>query len=590
MNAKRVSMNRTSVATFLCCLIFSLVSSPQSLANSPGVATPKSSCEVVLEQLDKDRTRCAGKESSEPCKGQLQKAENLYYSACGGQQPLDGPRECKDAYRELTQEESKMSSACGSAGISGDCYAHADKCNRCQGTDAGDPMCETLDTVDFDSDPDANKRPASIMDFMNFGQSGTSSASGQKYAPDPKKARTMYKNCPAMAGKDLKEWMDRAKDAQQTVTDKQKEIADLEARNGDIDRQLRSTIEGIDEDAQAVADDADTVRQEMNQQMRAAKGDARNRVAQLLDSMDRIEEQIISTNKAYDDAYNAYLNALAQLDQQCHAAALNRLSAMQTRMQNLIDKSTYSVGSFNDLVGKVGVSDRKKSQAMLNRDFNRCKNDPSYKASADAAKRALDSARKAADNAIASLRKRQDAMSRAIQDANERELPEQLQEILAAANDKLKKLQNKLMTLATRKQNAIADAAEKKQENMKLIMLARQEADVAQEVHRQYQAYLNEKMVASGGIDSDGSKVSEAINSLGAVRGAAHTVVASCNCDMGVGAGTNVAYCRKACTLVYKASDDWDSDVSISDSLLGSVCDHFGTGPVSGRSTTPGSR
>ncbi|MCB0385361.1 MAG: hypothetical protein KDD43_08210, partial [Bdellovibrionales bacterium] len=404
------------------------------------------------------------------------------------------------------------------------------------------------------------------------------------------KARTMYKNCPAMAGKDLKEWMDRAKDAQQTVTDKQKEIADLEARNGDIDRQLRSTIEGIDEDAQALADEADTVRTEMNQQLRAAKGEARNRVAQLLDAMDRIEEQIISTNKAYDDAYNAYLNALAQLDQQCHAAALNRLMAMQTRMQEMIDKSTYSVGSFNQLAEKVGVSDRKKAQAMLNRDFNRCKIDPSYGASADAAKRALDSARKSADNAIASLRQRQDSMSKAIQDANERELPEQLQEILAAAADRLKKLQNRLMQLATRKQNAITDAGEKKQENMKLIMLARQEADVAQEVHRQYQAYLNEKMVASGGIDSDGSKVSEAINSLTSVRGAAHTVVASCNCDMEVGAGLNVAYCRKACTYLYKATDDWDPDVAVTDNELGVHCSHFGTGALKGRSTSPGTR
>lgn len=581
MNAKRVSRFLSSVAISCWCLIL-LNAAPSWAADPPRPASGMagdSNCRNMREMHERKAAECNALANNSPQKAPCQtQAQALYdqtIRVCTNQSFDDKPRECREAFAELGREEAKMSTSCGAAGIEGDCFAHLDKCLRCQGTDTTDPVCETLETAEPDTT--GPNRPATISDFMNFGNPSAAASSTQRYAPDATRARARYKNCPALAGADLEKWMDRVKDAQQTAQEKRKAITELETRNGEIDRDLRTAVETIDEDAQKVVTEAKKVRTEMNAELQNAQKDIRNRVAQLLDGIDRIEEQIISTDKAYDDAYNAYLNALAQLDQQCHAAALNRLNAMQTQMQQMIDRSTYSVGSFNNLVGKVGVSDRKKAQVMLNRDFQRCKNDPSYKATADAAKRALDGARRAADNAKKALRERQDKMRLAIKDAGERELPEQSKRILEAATDRLAELQDKLNSLEKKKVNAINDAAQKKQENMKRIALATQEADVAEQTLKQYQAYLNEKMVASGGAPTNAGKVTEAMSALATVRAAAQTVVAACLCDGDAGAATNAGHCRRACDIVVKADSNYDSTEAITDATRASRCGHFGT-------------
>ena len=272
---------------------------------------------------------------------------------------------------------------------------------------------------------------------------------------------------------------------------------------------------------------------------------------------------------------------------------------MQIKKQELIKKSQFSVGSFNSLVAQVGISNRKRAQLIVARYFRQCKTDPSYKASATAAKRALDSAKKTTDNAIRMLRERQDKMEQAIKDANERDMPEALKEIVTRGNESLEKIQNRLLRLEKRKQNVIRSSAEKKQELMKKIMLAKQELDVAEQVLKQSQAYLNAKMAVAEGVSAEAGKVGEAMNAFSDVTSSAGSAVASCGCDTPPKYATNkngqktvllknlnYSSCVKACDILVKSSSDWDPDTSITDSTRADFCENFDRYPqLKGKNT-----
>lgn len=581
------------VLTLGCCVVVNLVllsaqgasqatSSPLVLQQPKDICSDNDMMSAYADKLCKkfknasENLSCLEKETEKMVKGCISKSS-------GGQSEL---QDCNKAYEKFTENDGKLAAACGAAGIDGDCFAHIDKCLKCQGTESTDPICASLDTEEIDStDPD--KRPASISDFMGMGQQG-SSASTVKYTPDPKKAALRYKNCPAMAGVDLKEWMTKVKDAQREVADSKKEVVDLTEKNSEIESQLRDTKLEKDKAMTETVDEAEDVKQKMNDQMRNEKNEARKTISQLLEQSSAIENQIIAAEKSFDDAYSSYLNALAALDQQCHAAALQKLAALQTAMQAKIDKSTYSTGSFNSLLNEVGVSSRKKSQSMVNRDFQRCKADPAYTSTAQAAKRSLDSTRASANNAIKALRDKKDQIASTIKDANERELPEALKGVVENANRDLAKLQNKLKQLALEKQSAIEDANKKTILNNQRIALANQQVAVAEQVLQQSQAYLNQKMVASGEVETDGTKISEALSALTLVRSSAETVVASCGCNSdSEGAGAqNTSYCKSACTVLVKSHEEWEPTTSITDSMLSEQCTSYSSAKKSSGGAT----
>lgn len=582
------------VLTLGCCVAVNLVllsaqgaspatSSPLVLQQPKDICSDNDMMSAYAERLCKEskdatqKARCIDKENAKMTRGCQAKS-------IGGQSDL---QDCNKAYEKFTENDGKLAAACGAAGIDGDCFAHIDKCLKCQGTESTDPVCASLDTEEIES-TDPGKRPASISDFMGMGQG--SSASTGKYTPDPNKAALRYKNCPALAGVDLKEWMTKVKDAQREVADSKKEVVDLTEKNSEIESQLRDTKLEKDKAMTEAVDEAAEVKQNMNDQMRAEKNEARKTISQLLEQSSAIENQIIAAEKSFDDAYSSYLNALAALDQQCHAAALQKLAALQTAMQAKIDKSTYSTGSFNKLLNEVGVSSRKKSQSMVNRDFQRCKADPAYTSTAQAAKRSLDSTRTAANNAIKALRDKKDQIYFTIKDANERELPEALKGVVESANLKLSKVQNKIKQLALEKQSAIDDANKKTILNNQRIALANQKVAVAEQVLQQTQAYLNQKMVASGEVETDGKKISEALSALTLVRSSAETVVASCGCNSDSDGSQNTSYCKSACTVLVKSHEEWEPTAKITDSMLSGQCSSYSSGikasETSVRSTT----
>lgn len=580
-----IAFKLPKVLTLGCCAAINLVflsAQGASQTTSPPVVyqTQKDFCSdsdllnAYSERLCKnkkfanetEKASCIDKENEKISRGCVAKIN-------GGLSEL---QDCNKAYEKFTENDGKLAAACGAAGIEGDCFAHVDKCLKCQGTESTDPVCASLDTEEIDST--GSERPASISDFMGMGQG--SSASTGKYTPDPKKAALRYKNCPAMAGVDLKEWMEKVKDAQREVTDSKKEVVDLTEKNSEIEAQLRDTKLEKDKAMTETLEKAEDVKQKMNDQMKAEKNEARKAISRLLEQVTEIENQIIAAEKSYDDAYSSYLNALAALDQQCHAAALQKLAALQTAMQARIDKSTYSTGSFNKLLNEVGVSSRKQSQAMVNRDFQRCKADPAYTSTAQAAKRSLDSTRLAVSNAIKALKGKKDQIYFAIKDANERELPEALKGVIESANLELSKLQNQLKQLALEKQSAIEDANKKTILNNQRIALANQKVAVAEQVLQQNQAYLNQKMVASGEVETDGKKVSEAMSIVTLVRSSAETVVASCGCNSdpdGEGA-QNTSHCKSACTVLVKSHEEWEPKVSISNEMLSEQCSSYSSG------------
>jgi hypothetical protein len=592
---KMIAFKLPKVLTLGCCAAINLV-----LLSAHGASTAASPPAVYQVQKDicsdddmmnayaeglckkftnaTEKSTCIDKEKDKMIRGCIAKSS-------GGQSEL---QDCNKAYEKFTENDGKLAAACGAAGIDGDCFAHVDKCLKCQGTESTDPICASLDTEEIES-TDPEKRPASISDLMGMGQQGSSGSTG-KYTPDPKKAALRYKNCPAMAGVDLKEWMTKVKDAQREVTDSKKEVVDLTEKNSEIEAQLRDTKLEKDKAMTETVDEAEDVKQKMNDQMRNEKNEARKTISQLLEQSSAIENQIIAAEKSYDDAYSSYLNALAALDQQCHAAALQKLAALQTAMQAKIDKSTYSTGSFNSLLNEVGVSSRRKSQSMVNRDFQRCKADPAYTSTAQAAKRSLDSTRTAASNAIKALKDKKDQIYFTIKDANERELPEALKGVVESANLNLSKLQNTLKQLALEKQSAIEDANKKTILNNQRISLANQKVAVAEQVLQQTQAYLNQKMVASGEVETDGTKISEAMSALTLVRSSAETVVASCGCNSnseGEGA-QNTSHCKSACTVLVKSHEEWEPSNSITDSMLSEQCTSYASGRKgSGTSSRP---
>ena len=591
MNAKRMSIKLTGAVYFLNSLLFALLPTQTAFGTkvqSSSLPMGKSSCQVMWEQHDKLDQSCAKQAYTAECLAQLEKAKLDAKSACGVQTSGES---CESAMKELSDEEEKFNSACGDARIDGNCFVHINKCVRCQGVNSTDPMCESMDTVEIGEDEtDPNKRPASINDILNvfYGQiPDQSSSSRHRHAPSAAKAKVRYKNCPAMSQIDLNKWMDKTKEAQQTVQDKKKEIVDLEERSGEIDRDLRNTVESIDEDAQKLLDEASSIRNRMKESLNDRQSQTQNAIYKILDEIDKIDGQIISANKAYEDAYSSYLNTLAQLEQQCHAAALQQLNARQIRVQQQIGKSKYSVGSFKSLASRSGVSDRKRAQRLVAQSFRQCKAGRTYKASAAAAKRALKSAQKSIKNTNKALRLRQDKLQQRLQGAQERELPQALQEVVAKANESLQKAQTQLQQLEKRKQKAIQNAAEKKRESMKKILLAKQELDVAEQALRQSQAYLNAKMTASGGVSAEAGKVSQAINAFTSVISSVHSATAACGCDAPPSYTTdksgrrvpvrssNFPSCVKVCTTLVKSSSDWNSDVSITDSARANVCEIF---------------
>lgn len=335
--------------------------------------------------------QCIAKESAKIVKGCVAKST--------GQQQ-DG-ESCKDSYDKFQKEDKELRAACSSVPIDGDCFTHVNKCLKCQGSDSTDSICASLETEEIDSDLDPDSKPASISDYLNAGQS--TSASTTKYTPDRKKAAIRYKNCPAMAGTDLEKWITRVRDAQTAASDSKKRIIELQEKNNDIEAQLNDTKIEKQKEMQDAATEAEDAKQQMLNDMDKEKNEARKTVAALLEQSTVIENQIAATQKAYDDAYRTYLDAMAKLDDLCYAEAKQKLAAAQIAAQEKIKNSQYSTNSLNSLLGQVGISSRVKAQSRVNEDFRFCKRDPTHQAQITMAKRALDSAKQAANQARQSL-------------------------------------------------------------------------------------------------------------------------------------------------------------------------------------------
>ncbi|MCB0361950.1 MAG: hypothetical protein KDD35_04495, partial [Bdellovibrionales bacterium] len=372
MAAFRLSRNVTLAMLVVTSSLFSTLflvlspsqsragTTPPPAAGQAYVVAQPSFCDKLIADPNSARQSfdllCKGKGTTCVETALSKKIEECMKMATGSQSEQ---KDCNSSYEKFVENNGKMNAACGGAGIDGDCFAHVNKCLKCQGTDVNYSDCASLDTEDVKEDV------ASINDLMGFGSRTSTSV---KYTPDPEKASIRYKNCPAMAGADLKDWISRVKDAQSASADAKRKIVDLTEKSNDIESQLRDTKIEKEKEMQDTVSEAEDVRQEMNNQLDEEKNKARQTISQLLEQSSEIENQIIATQKAYDDAYGTYLNALSALDQQCHAAALQKLTALQSMKQAKIDKSNYSTSSFNRLLGQVGLSSRRVAQKRVNED------------------------------------------------------------------------------------------------------------------------------------------------------------------------------------------------------------------------------
>lgn len=324
-----------------------------------------------------------------------------------------------------------------------------------------------------------------------------------------------------------------AHELETTLLKAQKELSEIGQALTDKQNELNDNYETLNSEAQKAME---KLKAQLEEGLQKATQDITTSISNMETDIRRIEQSKRS-------AQIAYAEGLANLDRQCHAAALARVEALRKQMTEQMKTSTYTSGNFSKLMQSVGTSSRQKFQVKADEFFQDCRKDKAYRSSVESTERARKNTIDTANEEIAALRKKQDqARSELLQlrTTQSQKVLTQINQISQDASRKSALIQKELLT-AQMKSQAKTSAAQ-----AEIAVIQRKLGEEKAEIN-DTQTKLRLIRKSSGSNASTAPKegsVDNAVSSLKEAERMAKEVINTC-CSTG-----NDGRCKSACEFM----------------------------------------
>jgi hypothetical protein len=274
---------------------------------------------------------------------------------------------CRSRVKEFTKHANEFKAACQKGGISDPdpdtkkgyaCARNLQACGSCQGASKGGKG----DDDDEDSDTG--------IDCSKYNKLNPTT-------PTAKTSQIAY--CPTIAAADIKQWEKDVDTAQKAVDDLRKQIPDMQAQMAKVD----SDVAAKKEEMTSKSAEADSKFRDRREEIEdGAEGTVKTAVAnkrQMQDKYDAASDEIQNQKRKIEEAYlTSYKGTIRQLEMQCHATALKQVEDMRQMRLAEIKTSSFTVNGFNELVGRIGLTDMQRDQMVAQRFYNLCVQDKAY--------------------------------------------------------------------------------------------------------------------------------------------------------------------------------------------------------------------
>lgn len=277
------------------------------------------------------------------------------------------------------------------------CMAQIARCGACSdgaqsASFAGKTLdCGTTPETEVDSD-DKSATNAAVSALAGFSRGSAGSASLKRLKDDFEAQRSELLACLPGSGddaddfkKDLRDSREKVDDFEEKLRKKQEELEKLDRDQIDLQNSLTDKADDVNSKLTSVLEEIDSVKDKQ-------EGESTSAVVQAQHDLDKIGAEIKRLMRSRDDAYNAYADKVSELDSQCHASALAQVQNYQKEVFAQISRSEFSSGDFNGVLTRAGTTMKQKFQEMALKQFQACKQDPSYSMAVKSRTRARDAA------------------------------------------------------------------------------------------------------------------------------------------------------------------------------------------------------
>lgn len=241
---------------------------------------------------------------------------------------------CKTELKDFKKAKNDFQTACGEAGITGDCVKAMAKC------DPGASGSDNTESSDDDS-------------------KGAS-------------AERQFKKCPVLAGEDKDAFEKRMNDQRKKTDEMQKKIDDLESKAND---KITATNEKLTEIKSQATDAAKKHQQDLKEATRAQQESEKaimDQFYKLQSDISAGEDSLGQVDVSLREA-TVKLNATkAQIRLNCDASAMAEVSKLQDQVLGKLASNSYNRGGESAMFKNVGLTDRQEWQRIAQKYYNWC--------------------------------------------------------------------------------------------------------------------------------------------------------------------------------------------------------------------------
>ncbi|NJL25832.1 MAG: hypothetical protein HC902_12090, partial [Calothrix sp. SM1_5_4] len=461
--------------------------------------------------------------------------------------------ECDEEKKAFTKAASEFIGACNTAGITNKtnpngnigCAMALQQCGCRFKNPPPDLQCDSIDSGG--DDDDSQNAPAAQIGGLK----------------DLKAAEREFNYCPALAGKDLKDYEQKLKESQEKVKELEKKLPELQQAANEAMSQAEEKMQEIKKQNGEAA-------KEYTRAIRDAKRSHEAAVKALNDQIAQLQNQIASTDESIDqvelsksDAELKKNETKKQIELNCHASASAQVAKLQAEQLELHKANRLNRGGFNSLLKNVGLSDREAWQRVANKYYRYCVESRPTLDSKDSANKMYESALVQADKTRNNLIKRKASIQKQILQIKDNKAcgqggseTQMCQAVRQAAEDMRQvgvEYEQKKQELAEAYQKAQVDGARNYQNKAQEAMLVQK--NLAEERLRlqNLERFLALKNKMAGNTETDAKSFQEANSKHSTLNGAAVAYVV-CKSQIHESDRPNEDKCAKDSTCVQARS------------------------------------
>lgn len=432
--------------------------------------------------------------------------------------------QCRQAVQPFTSALNDFLQGCTSAGLGSkkDCMEAVSQCF------SGSAYSSSI------SSDDSTSIASGLANEISRAVRGEESvpASFRRVAPTVGSARSRYEHCPPLASEGLDDWREQVDKAQSSAERAQDEVIRLQGELAQLEIEKAEAIQKLTQQKEDTTEKAKT-------ELEALQADLEAKDLEITQAIVKIDEEIMTAQERIfvlmsEERPKAQLErqqALADISLKCDQDAIAKVTQMRTQRLELIAKSEFTAGGFNQLLSGVGLNNMQRAEYWSNFFYTDCKRQRGYIRPKEMIENSFELALKRIDTEIQRITRQiqQARVRQQMINIDQRNLMlanfERRRENLMRNHDRtIERISQNIQTTNQRFDTRISQARQK-------LMVAARRAAERDDFMRQKTAYHAEKLrLSNSGRDLASSDLNKLLSGYTKIKTESHNLLFSCDC------------------------------------------------------------